>query len=191
MDTLSQPLKTLVTADDLARFSDDGHYELIRGELREMAPAGAEHGYTLITLSGFATVHAVLHDLGPCFGAETGFWIERDPDTVLAPDWAFISKARLRGPIERGFNTLVPDLVLETRSPGDTAPEVAAKVERWLSAGVRIVWELDPKRQVLMVHRPGSPPVRLAIDDTLAGGDVLPGFSIPLRRVLAHTLKGR
>jgi len=72
----------------------------------------------------------------------------------------------------------VPDLVLETRSPGDTKREVAEKVERWLAAGVALVWEINPKTRVLTTHRAGRPPHELGLADTLDGEDVLPGFTL-------------
>jgi Uma2 family endonuclease len=80
-----------------------------------------------------------------------------------------------------GFASIVPDAVLEVRSPSDNRREVEEKIQRWLNAGVRIVWELNPKTQVMTIYRPGEEPRRLGIDDTLTGEDVLPGFTLPLR----------
>src|SRR5438105_2555555 len=87
----------------------------------------------------------------------------------------------------RGFMPVVPDIVLETRSPGDTKREVAEKIAQWMQAGVRLAWELDPKARTLTVHRPNAEPRRLGIDDVLNGEDVLPGFSLPIRRLFRET----
>ena len=174
----------LHTAGDLERLSAEGHrYELIHGRLRQMPPAGGEHGSLTKRLDNPLTSFIYEHDLGECFTAETGFTVSRDPDTVLAPDWAFIHHDRVPHPLPRGFAEVVPDIVLETRSPGDTRSEVAEKVALWLTAGVRVVLELDPGRRRLAVHRPGTEPQVLGEADTLTLGDVLPGFSVPLARL--------
>ena len=125
-------------------------------------------------------------DLGRGYAAETGFLLAQDPDTVLAPDFAFITKARLVPVRKRGYVPVIPDLVLETRSPSDSAQEVADKVRQWLEAGVRIVWELNLKARVLTVHRPDAEPRPLGPDDTLTGEEVLPGFTLPLRRLFSE-----
>ncbi len=172
------------TARDLEGLSAQGyHYELIQGELHEMIPPGGMHGSSTIRLSFYATRIVIDQDLGETFAAETGFLIRRNPDTVLAPDFAFILKERLPGAITKGYVPVVPDIVLETRSPNDTKREVAEKVERWLEAGVRLVWELDPEAQVLTVHQRGLSPITLGIDDTLDGADILPAFTLPIAKI--------
>lgn len=174
----------LYTARDLERLSDPGHhYELVQGELREMAPPGGMHGSSTSRLTILAGIVALDNDLGETFAAETGFLISRNPDTVLAPDFAFISKDRLPSLPATGYIPVVPDIVLETRSPNDTKREVADKVERWLNAGVRLVWEINPSAKVLTVHRVGIAPLLLGNGDTLSGEDVLPGFSLAVERL--------
>jgi Uma2 family endonuclease len=183
MTTLPKSVPRLYTAEELERFPGDARYELIEGELRPMSPTGDAHGYTSNRLSYFVNAHVYENDLGECFAAETGFIVARDPDTVLAPDFAFVAGERLPEHALPGFLPLAPDLVLETRSPGDTKREVEEKAARWLQAGVRLVWELDPKTRRLTVYRPGSEPQTLGIDDILSGEEVLPGFSLPIRRL--------
>lgn len=179
--SITAPRRTY-TAEELERFPSDARFELIEGELREMAPAGEEHGTYNIDISSEVNVFIRRHGLGRGYGAETGFIISRNPDTVLAPDYAFTVKERVK-PLRGGFSLTVPDLVLETRSPGDTATEVADKVRRWLAAGVRVVWELNLRKRVLTVHRPGQEPQELGPDDTLTADDILPGFSLPLSEI--------
>jgi len=178
--TVSAPAKPeVITAQDLERLSAQGfHYELIQGELYEMVPPGGMHGSSTSRLSFYATKIVIDQDLGETFAAETGFLISRNPDTVLAPDFAFVAKDRLPNPLTKGYVPVVPDIILETRSPNDTKREVADKVERWVNAGVRLVWELDPATQILTVYRDGAPPRALGITDTLSGEDILPDFSI-------------
>ncbi len=174
----------IYTEADLLSLSQQGYrFELIEGELKTMSPAGGGHGYRTQKLGARATVWAEDHDLGICFTAETGFRIEKGKTTVLAPDFAFIAKSRVPNPIPEKFLTTVPDLVLETRSPGDRALEIADKIERWLKAGVKIVWELNPRRKQLTVYRSDKAARILGPDDVLDGEDVLPGFTLNLSAI--------
>ena len=185
MSTLHPP-KTW-TAEEFERLDDDLRYELTRGELRPMPPPpGAEHGSLTIDLTLEVGLFVREHRLGRCFAAETRFTIERNPDTVVAPDMAYVARERLPAKMPAGFLDLAPDLVLEVRSPSDRKREVKEKVERWLAAGVRMVWELHPARRILTVYRPGAEAREPGIDDTLSGEDVLPGFALPLRRLLSE-----
>jgi Uma2 family endonuclease len=72
---------------------------------------------------------------------------------------------------------------VETRSPNDTRTEFALKIAQWLNAGAKVVWALDPADRVLTVHRKGVEPRTLRPEDTLSGDDVLPGFTLSLKRV--------
>lgn len=185
--TAAPPSSRLLTAEELFAFPSDARFELVRGELRPMAPpAGPEHGANTMSLSAHIALFVENNALGRCFAAETGFILARNPDTVLAPDFAFVAADRLVWPPPPGFLAVVPDLVLETRSPNDRPGEVAQKVADWLAAGVKVVWELNVKARVLTVHQAGKEPVALTAMDTLDGGDVLPGFSLGLKRLLGE-----
>jgi Uma2 family endonuclease len=184
MSSVSVPIRKKFTAEDLGRLSEeDFHYELIEGELQEMTPPGAVHGSVSNLFAAYATIFVEEHELGECFTAETGIWVSRNPDTVLAPDWAFVRKDRVPHPLPEGYLPVIPDLVLETRSPNDTLTEIQAKIQRWLNAGVPMVLEANPKTCELTVYRPGQPPLILGREDTFSGEEVLPGFTLPLRRL--------
>jgi Uma2 family endonuclease len=184
MTVSAQTKPALYTAEDLEHLSDEGHhYELIKGELRPMSPSGGPHGDATSRVSFYVNGVVYGDDLGMTFAAETGFFVERDPDTVKAPDFAFVSYERLPDPLPEGYVPLVPDLAVETRSPNDTAREVAEKVEEWLAAGVRLVWVIEPRKRTITTHRQGRPPQVLGISDTLGGEDVLPGLAVPVARV--------
>lgn len=175
---------TVHTAEDLERLSAQGyHYELIKGELRTMAPPGGPHGSSTSRLSFYVMQITISQELGEAFAAETGFLVGRNPDTVLAPDFAFVVKDRLPQPLPKSYVPVVPDIVLETRSPNDTRQEVADKVALWLELGVRLVWELNPQTRILAVHQNNQMPRFLGENDTLDGGDVLPGLSVPVARL--------
>jgi Uma2 family endonuclease len=173
-----------ITAKEFEKFNPEWRYDLICGELRPMPPMpGYEQGVITADFALEAGSYVKQHRLGKCFAAETRFLIERDPDTAIGPDWAFIARERLPQPVPKGFAAIVPDAVLEVRSPSDTPKEAREKVARWLAAGVRLVWELNPKTRVLTVYRPETEPQSLGIEDTLSGEEVLPGFTLPLRRL--------
>ena len=173
----------IYTDDDLERMPSSERLELIRGELVPMPHNSADHGQKIMRLSGPVFAYVDEHDLGECFAAETRFTIEQNPDTTLGPDFAFISKERLQDIPPKGYLRMAPDLVVETRSPGDTRREFALKISQWLNAGARIVWALDPATRSLTIHRTGTPSRTLTVGATLEGEDVLPGFTLPLQRI--------
>jgi Uma2 family endonuclease len=144
------------------------------------------NGAVIMRVSAYLGDFIHKNSLGCCWASGTGFLVERDPDTVLAPDFAFITKARLTFLRGGGYVRAVPDLVLETRSPSDRPREVAEKVQSWLSAGVSMVLELNPAKQVLTVYRPSQEPQALGKDDTFDGAELLPGFSLPLAALFAE-----
>ena len=115
--------------------------------------------------------------------AETGFKLQSNPDTVRAPDLAFIRADRVPARPPDGFAEFAPDLVVEVLSPDDRPAEVRAKLADWLTAGVRLVWVVDPNRESVRVHRPGGSEAALDIDGSLDGEDVLPGFMLPLKTI--------
>lgn len=170
---------TLATADELFMLPDDGfRYELVRGELRRMPPAGSEHGAVIMNIGTPLDQFVKAHRLGVVFGAETGFKIASDPDTVRAPDLAFIRRERIPAEgIPRSFWPGAPDLAVEVISPGDTYTEVEEKTSDWLNAGTRLVLVLNPRTRTVTVHTSPTDAIRLTDSDTLHGGDLLPGFS--------------
>lgn len=172
----------LMTAEDLAQLPDDGcRYELIRGELLCMSPAGGRHGRIQSHLHVAVATYVQQHGLGECYGAETGFLLSRDPDVVLAPDLAFISRERVpTGDDEIGFPAVSPDFVAEIVSPSDRSRDVVAKAHEYLEAGVKMIWLVNPQDQMVTIFEPEKPPYTLTRDDELTGGDVLPDFTLPL-----------
>lgn len=178
----------LMTAEDLWELGESGSAgrELIRGELREMAPTGDEHGELSASISWFLMLHVRQHTLGTVYGAETGFFIARDPDVVLAPDAAFVQAGRLHPERDRRkFVEIPPDLVVEVNSPSDSASDVTDKVMTYLDAGVRLVWVIDPHRRVITVYTPDRNGRILTTSDHLDGGDVLPGFRVSIAEIFS------
>jgi Uma2 family endonuclease len=151
--------------------------ELVRGELRQMAPAGFEHGIVIARLTWRLGQHVETHQLGVVCGAETGFKISHNPDTVRAQDIAFVSSERLAQlGITKKYWAGAPDLAVEVLSPGDTVEEVGEKVEDWLAAGTRVVWIVSSKLRNVTVYRSLTSIAVLSEKDELDGQDVVPGF---------------
>ncbi len=148
-----------------------------------MAPAGGEHGWLASNLNVSLGVHVKAHQLGKVFTAETGFVVSRNPDTVRAPDCAFISKDRVPHPIPKKFVDTIPDLVVEVVSPDDSAEDVSEKVSEWLRAGVRLVWVVYPRSRTVVVHRSAKDVQILYEDDLLAGGEVVRGFELRVSEI--------
>ncbi|MCA1554221.1 MAG: Uma2 family endonuclease [Chloroflexi bacterium] len=167
------------TADELFKLSiPDRRTELVRGELVIMDPSGGEHGEISSAVAALLRPFIKQHQLGRAYGAETGFILSRNPDTVRAPDFAFISNERLpqAAPI-KGFIPLAPDLAVEIVSPNDTAREIAAKVREYLDAGTRMVWVIEPELRTVTVYRSLTNIRMFTANDKLSGEDVLAGFS--------------
>ena len=174
----------LMTADELLHVRiPDKRVELVRGMLVVREPAWLRHGRVAMDVAGRLKNHVDAHRLGKVYAAETGFALAREPDTVRAPDIAFIRGNRLPDPEPAGFPDLAPDLVVEVLSPGDRPGEVLAKVADWLSAGTRLVWVIDPARNVGRVYRDDGTERIVTTDQTLDGEDVVPGFSCGLASV--------
>ena len=176
----TQRSSTITTADELLRLPDDGfRYELVRGELRQTTPSGYAHGVMVGNLTAALGAFVRAHQLGHICAAETGFKISRQPDTVRAPDIAFIRQAR-RGsdPLPEGFYEGAPDLAVEVLSPSDTLPHVEEKVGQWLRAGCAMVWVVNPKNRSVTVHKAAEAERMLGEAETLDGDELLPGFAI-------------
>ena len=178
-----QPARKLVTAEELLRMPDDGfRYELIRGELIRMTPAGHQHGRLVVNVTTPLDQHVRQHHLGVVYGAETGFQLASDPDVVRAPDAAFVRRERAAevGDVE-GYWPGAPDLAVEVISPGDLYTEVEDKVLAWLAAGARMVVVINPRTRTATVYRSRTDVTVLGEEDGLDGGDVVPGWMMPVR----------
>lgn len=182
MTAAALPAPSAVTAEELAALSGDGvGYELVEGELQAMTPAGYGHGRVAARALGRLLVFVEDRGLGEVLTAETGFVLRRGPDTVRAPDVAFVRTERVPADDDQaGYAELAPDLVVEVVSPSDRAGQVTDKALAWLDAGVRLVWVVYPESQTVAVHHPAGVVTMLRGDAVLDGGDVLPGFALPL-----------
>ncbi|MBI3896371.1 MAG: Uma2 family endonuclease [Acidobacteria bacterium] len=178
--------KTLLTSEDLWKLVADGsRHELSKGELLLMTPVGMEHGAIVIKLGRLLSAYTEENRSGLVV-TEAGFRLSRNPDTVRAPDVAFVPRDRL--PMEgvpKKFADFPPELAVEVLSPEDTASEMVRKVEEYLAGGVRLVWVVDPGTKTVTVYYSLQDAKILTADQELDGGNVLPGFRAKMTELFA------
>ena len=177
----------LLTAEDLLKANiPDKRTELVRGRLVVREPASWRHGAVTMNLTARLVQHVELTGAGQLLATETGFTLFRGPDTVRAPDIAFVRRERV--PTDTAaFPDLAPDLVVEVLSPDDRPGETLAKVADWLEAGAQVVWVIDPERRIARIYRQDGTESVLEETDPLVGEDVLPGFRCRLTSILQAT----
>lgn len=175
----------LYTAEDFWRLSrDDVRRELVSGEIKMRAPAGGEHGDFGLNIGAMLRAAVRARKLGRAYGADTGFIISRNPDTVLAPDAAFVRSGRLPGgKSPKTFIPLAPDLAVEVLSPGDSVAKAKRKIDQYLAAGTQIVWLVRPARGTVTVYEKNQKPRDVGIGETLTAGDVIPGFCVAVAEI--------
>lgn len=171
----------LVTANDLEAMGSDARFELIQGVLHEMSPSSYRSNVVLARLGAALFAHVDRLRLGQVTFGEAGFVLERDPDTVVAPDVAFVRRDRLPDPIpERGFFAGAPDLAIEIVSPTDEPGDLRRKQALYERAGVPLVWWIDPEQRTATVHATGQPVRHLTESEALDGASVVHGFILSL-----------
>jgi Uma2 family endonuclease len=174
---MSSTTTQLLTADDLFDLPADRRCELVKGELIDMPPPGFKHGTVINEIAFLLNVYVRKLKLGRVLGAETGFRLCRDPDTVRGIDIAFVRANRI--PEQENFRHFegAPDLAVEVLSPSDTVTALEDKIADLLSAGAIMVWVVNPMRKTVVIHRQGQQPRVLESTDSIDGGEVLPGFT--------------
>ncbi|MGD2114095.1 MAG: Uma2 family endonuclease [Acidobacteriota bacterium] len=178
------PERTL-HAEELPYATDEeGLCELVHGDLVREPPPGEKHGWIAGNVFGPLWWFVRAHGLGRVYSTEAGFVLARDPDTVRAPDVAFVSAERLDAGTRRGpYFEGAPDLAVEVLSPGNRRAALRAKIRDYLEAGAKAVWVIDPAARTLTIHRPGHLPEILSKADTVDGGAAVPGFRLPVREI--------
>ncbi|NKQ35954.1 MAG: Uma2 family endonuclease [Chloroflexi bacterium] len=174
----------LITAEELLkRPPEDRRGELVKGEFVPMSPAGHLHGSIAMNIASQLWLYVRPNNLGKVYAAETGFYLFRNPDTVRAPDAAFVRLERLPAQTEDGFFAGAPDLAVEVISPSETVADIEDKVIDYLEAGTQQVWLIYPRTKTITVYRSLNDIHILTQDDALEGGDLLPDFTLPVKEI--------
>jgi Uma2 family endonuclease len=182
-----EPGEKLLTAADLAALPSDLPsgtvlYELDNGRLIIMPPPGDIHGAVEANVAADLKIQGERRSLGKARCGDVGIVLWRDPDRVVGADVAFIANRSL--PIRQspeGYLETIPDLVVEVLNKNDTQPKVLSKVADYLTAGVQVVWVLDPAKRTVTAHRRNQEPQVFAETDTLTVEDIIPGFQVSVR----------
>lgn len=173
----------LLTAADLHALptnlpSGDVRYELHHGNLVIMTPPGDAHAASQANVVTELKIQGERRGFGKA-RAEVAIILARDPDLVRGADAAFVLNGSL--PIQtspEGYLLTIPELVVEVRSKNDTQPEIDAKVEQYLTAGVHTVWVLDGAKRTVVIHRSAQLPLTLTETEHLTAEDLIPGFRV-------------
>jgi Uma2 family endonuclease len=179
-----RPAPGTATEEDVVKIRDRERrlFELVDGVLVEKV-MGYWESVLAIELAGLLRDFVKPRKLGTLAG-EAGM-LRLSPGLVRIPDLSFISRARLAhhrralAPIL----PLAPDLAIEVVSEGNTRREMARKVSEYFASGCRLVWLVDPRTRTVAVDTSTAQPIMLTEKQVLTGGDVLPGFRLPLRKL--------
>jgi Uma2 family endonuclease len=167
------------TAEEALRLDPEGLWELVDGHVVVMSPAGGRHGGIVTRVSHALSGFVDAHRLGFVVSGDTGFILRRKPDTVRAPDVAFLRRRRLPKGLPLAFVAGAPDLAVEVKSPADHWPSVAKKAREFIAAGTAAVWVIDAARRNARIYtRDGER--ALAADGVLTCPELLAGFELRL-----------
>lgn len=171
-----------LTPDDLLALEAEhgARYELVNGELKERNVTSPDHGVIALNFGSELRAFARSQDLGVVMtGAR--FLLRDEPPLLRIPDTAFIARVNLPiGRLTGGHFQGAPDLAVEVVSPHDKARELIMKIGDYLAAGTQQVWIVEPNTRTVTVYRPGGAARVYGGDDTLDGGDLLPGLALPV-----------
>ncbi|HEY0778143.1 MAG TPA: Uma2 family endonuclease, partial [Gemmatirosa sp.] len=174
------PDGTRMTLEEFLALPDAPRAELEDGVFEVVPPAGGPHGAVnallLFRLIGYVRERR----LGMVYDSSTAFVLRTQPPLVRSPDVSFVRRDRIDPSVRPGSVPLAPDLAVETLSPSERAGKIQRKVEEYLEHGTELVWLIDPQHRTATVYTRGGGVRWLHEGDALDGGDVLPGFSVPL-----------
>lgn len=172
---------TQMTADEFWALPDrpDARLELVDGEVVELPGAGGYHATLALFIFDLLRAFVKERGLGLMYPDGVTYLLKRDPDVLRIPDVSFIAAADITDDWPpMGYIEVTPSLVIEVVSPGNTAAEIRRRIRDYVDAGVPLVWIIWPTDQSVSVYAGTVNSTELHADDTLDGGDVLPGFSV-------------
>ncbi|MFO0866846.1 MAG: Uma2 family endonuclease [Gemmataceae bacterium] len=162
-------------------------FEVVNGQVVESAPMGAFETSIATILTGRLLAYVEQHQTGRVL-AETLFSLQRDEKLKRRPDVAYVSYDRWpksrRVPSIEGWD-VVPDLAVEIVSPSNTANEILVKNGEYFDAGVRLIWVVYPEQERIFAFSSATEVKILTTNDTLEGGEVLPGLALSIASLFA------
>jgi len=178
----------LITIEEFEAFiaqseNADRLFELVDGEIEEKMPT-EEHGVLTLRIGSKLLIFVEINDLGRV-AVEVRYRNPDDPNNTRLPDVSFTSKERALPLVKKGSVPQMPDLAVEVQSPDDSLPKMRAKARYYLANGCKIVWLVLPSKRLVEVYRADETEDILTEADTLDGGDVLPGFILPVKAIFA------
>jgi Uma2 family endonuclease len=177
---IAEPVARPISGEELAALGEVGPCELVEGSIVPMTPAGFEHGAIELTIGTVLRSFVRGRDLGRVMVGEVGIYTHRNPDTVRGADVLYISHERYARQQSRSFLDVAPDLVVEILSPDNTAAEMRQKLDEYFAIGVRLVWVVSPRRRSVVVYQSLTEQREYGDTEALTGGEVLPGFRVPV-----------
>lgn len=176
-----------MTAQELLYYPNDHirkHAELVRGVMYVNEPSGLDSSVVGMRIAGLLASYVFDHNLGLVTGEAGGYILERNPDTVRAPDIAFLSRERYaNGESTSGFFDGAPDLAIEVLSPSNSRRKIHIKTREYLAAGTHAVWVVDMWSKTVTIHRIGMPVQRIENGGVADADDIIPGFQLELAKI--------
>ena len=188
-DALQRPVRVpgLSGANIELLMPDDAYYEVVDGEVYRMPNNGMEHGVRGMRLAVVLGSYVYRHSLGEVLHPDTRYVLAEDEEGIRrmrGPDLSFIRRERMPlPPYPPGFVRLVPDLIVEVRSPHDTFSELQRRINDFLDAGTRLAWLVDPLKRTVTVFAPDQEPYTLDTAAELDGEDIVPGFRLAVASI--------
>lgn len=183
MTAVAPPAVGLMTAEEFMARHARPRMELRRGRLVAYPDMPSlRHGQVCSRADRLIGNFADERNLGQVMSNDPHVLVKRNPDTVLGPDLCYFSFAKLpQGPAPDGVSDLVPEMVLEVRSPSNTWTAIFGKIGDYLAAGVLLVVVLDPDGMTASTYRASGQTI-CHTGDQLDLSDVMHGFAVPVRR---------
>ncbi len=176
----------LVTGEQLAQIGDMGRTDLVKGVIIHRSPTEYSHGRIVGNFSAILQAFVSQHKLGEVLVGQVGIYTARRPDTVRGADVAYISNERLARVQSSSYLDVAPELVVQVLSPDDRWGELMDKLSEYFAVGVQVVWVADPKTQSVYVYHAPNKVQHFSAEDALPGGEVLPGFDVPVAELFAR-----
>ena len=182
-----QPIVSLSDDDFFQLCQDNRDLRLERspnGEVLIMPPTGGETGRRSMRIAGQLDAWTEAHGQGVAFDSSTGFVLPTG--AIRSPDAAWMLRERwdeLPAPARERFVALVPEFVIELRSPSDRLADLQAKLQEYMTAGVALGWLIDGVTRAVHVYTPDAEVAAIDEPTRLCGDPVLPGFVLDLEPI--------